>query len=325
MNRVLYTLSLLALPLAAQKPDIAVVEKKAGMVAFYTHDGKRLSEVKVGQFPHEIIFSEDKRFIYVSDNGLLWMTDPGDGWNTISIIEVASRRKAGVIDLGKHRRPHGMDLDPKTGRLVVTIENPFGLLTVDPKTRKVVRMYDVKGESPHMVLYGPRHETAYVSNAKSGTVAVVNLSSGDVSLIRTGKNPQGGVMTRDGKTIYLTNSESSTISILDTAKRVVTGEIATGPGAARIALTPDEKTLVYNLGAGGNAVAFADIASRKQTAVIPLVGRPLSLSLSPDGALAYLGVQDSDKIAIVSVKERKIQRYIDTPKGAGPDTILALP
>jgi YVTN family beta-propeller protein len=325
MNSILCSLTLLALPVAAQKPDIAVVEKKAGMVGFYTLDGKRLSEVKVGQFPHELILSEDNRHIYVSDNGLLWMTDPGEGWNTISIIEVATRRKTGIIDLGKYRRPHGMDLDPKTGRLVVTIENPFGLLLVDPKTRKVVRMYDVKGESPHMVLFGPRHETAYVSNARSGTVAIVNLSSGAVKLLQTGKNPQGGVMTRDSKTIYLTNSESSTISIIDTATQTVTGEIATGPGAARIALTPDEKTLVYNLGAGGNAVAFADVASRKQTAVIPLVGRPLSLSLSRDGALAFLGVQDSDKIAIVSVKEKKLQRYLDTPKNSGPDTIFALP
>ena len=77
-------------PLFAQAPAMAVVEKKAGMVAFYTADGKRLSEVKVGSFPHETAFSPDRRFLYVTDNGLLWMTDPGEGVNTISIIEVAT-------------------------------------------------------------------------------------------------------------------------------------------------------------------------------------------------------------------------------------------
>ena len=40
----------------------------------------------------------DRRFLYVTDNGMLWMTDKGDGGNTISIIDVASRKKAGVID-----------------------------------------------------------------------------------------------------------------------------------------------------------------------------------------------------------------------------------
>jgi len=88
-------------------------------------------------------------------------------------------------------------------------------------------------------------------------------------------------------------------------------------------LTPDEKTLVYNL-LPGESVAFADIQARKQTDVIKLPGQPLSISNSQDGRTAYLGIQDSDKIAVVSVPERKIIRIIDTPKGAGPDTVAPL-
>lgn len=308
-----------------QPPTLAVVEKKAGIVAFYTDAGSRLVEVKVGSFPHEAAFSPDKRLLYVTDNGLLWMTDPGEGFNTISIIEVASRQKVGVIDLGAYRRPHGMAVLPKSGHLLVTIENPHGLLLVDPVARKVLRKFDVKGESPHMVLLGPRAESAYVSNANSGTVAVLSLASGNVEkLIPTGKNPQGGVLTRDGKYIYLTNGASNAISVIDTAKNEVIAEIKTGDNPARIALTPDEKTLVYNL-QHGEGIGFADVPSRKQVDEIRLPGRPLSLSLSRNGRTAYLGLQDSDKIAIVSVPERKVIRIITTPAGAGPDTITPLP
>jgi sugar lactone lactonase YvrE len=64
---------------------LAVAEKKAGKVAFYTPRGKRLSDVKVGTFPHEMVLSPDRRLLYVTDNGLLWMTDKGEGGNTISI------------------------------------------------------------------------------------------------------------------------------------------------------------------------------------------------------------------------------------------------
>lgn len=303
---------------------MAVVEKKAGMLAFYSADGKRVSEVRVGSFPHEAVFSLDRRFLYVTDNGLLWMTDKGEGVNTISIVDVATRKKAGVIDLGLNRRPHGLAVLPKTGQIVTTIENPNGLLLVDPVGRKVLRKYDVKGESPHMVLLGPGAEHAYVSNANSGTVAVLNLASGKVEkLLPTGKNPQGGVMTRDGKTIYLANAASNLISIIATGSNEVIGEIKTGENPARVALTPDEKTLVYNLQAG-EGIGFADLHSRKQVAEIRLPGRPLSLSLSRDGRTAYLGLQDSDKIAIVSVPERKIIRIIETPVGAGPDTITPL-
>ena len=317
------TAGMRAMP-SAEAPAMAVVEKKSGMVAFYSATGNRLSEVKVGTFPHEMVFSPDRRLLYVTDNGLLWMTDKGEGGNTISIVDAGARRKVGVIDLGIYHRPHGIAILPKTGQLIVTIENPNGLLRVDPVAKRVLRKYEVGGEHPHMVLLGPKAETAWASNANSGEVAVVNLASGEVEkVIPAGKNPQGGVMTKDSYWIYLTNNVSNTISVIDVNQRAVAGNIKTGDGPARIALTPDERTLVYNLQAG-EGVGFADVRTRTETSRIKLPGRPLSLSLSKDGRIAYLGVQDSDKIAIVSVPERKVMRIIDTPVGAGPDTVVPL-
>ena len=320
----IFLLILIATLALAQPPAMSVIEKKSGMLAFYSADGKRLNAAKVGQFPHEQSFSPDRKTIYVTDNGLLWMTDPGDGTNTISIIDVAAQKRTGVIDLGKYHRPHGMALDPKTNRLIVTVENPNGLVLIDLNTRKIVRMYDVQGNNPHMAIFGPNAEWAYVSNTNSGTVAAIHLASGKVKSIPTGKRPQGAVMTRDGRTIYVTNIDSKTISRIDTVKNEVTGEIHTSGGPARIAFTPDEKTLVYNL-QNEEGCAFADVASMKETSSVKIPGKPLSLSLSRDGTKAYLGLQDSDKIAIVSVPGRKLAKVIPTPENAGPDTILELP
>ena len=318
-----FTAEMVARP-STDSAALAVVEKKAGKVAFYTAGGKRVSEVKVGTFPHEMVFSPDRRRLYVTDNGLLWMTDKEIGGNTISIIDVAQRAKAGVVDLGAYRRPHGIAVVPKTGRLVVTVENPQGLLLIDPVAGTVLRRYDVKGRHPHMVLPGPNGETAWVSNSASGEVAVVNLGSGEVeNLIRVGKDPQGGVMTKDGSRIYLTNHAGNTISVIDVDKRRVASEIKTGDGPARIALTPDEGTLVYNL-QEGEGMGLADVATLTETGRIKLFGRPLSLSLSENGRTAYLGLQDSDKIAVVSVSARKMIRVMETPSGAGPDTVVPL-
>jgi DNA-binding beta-propeller fold protein YncE len=310
---------------AAEKAKLAVVEKVSSSVGFYTAEGKRLGGVEVGAYPHEIVLSPDGRYAYVSDNGVLWMTDAGIGGNTISVIDLAAMKRSGVISLGDYRRPHGMDVDPRTGRLVVTIENPDGLLLVDPVERKVLRRYDVKGKAPHMVALSRDGAWAFVSNASTGDVAAVHLETGNVTLIPSGARPQGGTLSRDGALYYVTNADGKSIAIIDTAKRVRIGTIAAGPGVARIALTPDGKTLVYNLGEGGDAVAFADVALRKQTTVIRLGGRPLSLTLSRDGQLAYLGIQDQDRIVVVSVPERRIVREIRTPKGAGPDPVLPLP
>ena len=237
MTRVV---SILVLSLCAfgQEPDLAVVQKVAGSVGFYTHDGKFISAVKVGEHPHEAVLSPDKRLLYVTDNGILWMTYKGEGGNTISIVDVKARKKVGVIDLGANRRPHGIDLDPKTGRLVATTENPSGLVLVDPVARKVLRRYDVKGEAPHMVRLSPDARIAYVSNTNSGTLAAVNLETGETKTIPTGARPQGTVFSRDRKTMYVTNSEANTISIVDVDKFQVTGTIQTGKWPCRLAVTP---------------------------------------------------------------------------------------
>ena len=303
--------------------QLAVVEKKAGKVGFYTLDGKRVGEVEVGTFPHEMAFSPDRKFLYVTDNGMLWMTDKGEGGNTISIIDVAARKKTGVIDLGNNRRPHGLAVLP-SGEIVVTIENPYGLLRVDPVARKVVRKYDVGGESPHMVMLGSGARTAWVSDSGSGTIAILDLASGAIQkILATGKNTQGCVMSRDGKRVFVTNSASNSISVVDVKSLRVEKEIATGDGPNRIFLTPDEKTLLYSFQAGAG-MGFADIASGKETARVPLPGQPLSLQVSADFKTAYLGIQDSDKIVVISVPERKIVRVLDTPAGSGPDSIEVL-
>jgi YVTN family beta-propeller protein len=298
--------------------EIVTVQKVGASVGFYTSAGELLATVPVGNHPHEMIKSPDGKLLYVSDNGVLWMTEDAQGWNTISIIDLASRTKVGVIDLDEFRRPHGLDIVPSTGYLVSTVENPDGLILIDPVAKKVLRNYDTQGEAPHMVKLGPKAEWAYVSNTDTDTLAAIHLETGETKLIPVGDRPQGAVLSLDGKLLYLTNSDSNNILILDTATQEVVGEIATAAGPGRIAITPDGSQLVYNLQAG-EAVGFADIATGKQTDVITLEGPPLSLNLSDDGKLAYLGVQSLDKIFVVSVAQKQIVNVINTPKDSGPD------
>lgn len=307
----------------ARPRELLVVEKKSNHVSFYSSDGKRIAETLVGITPHEIVLSPDGRHAYVSDNGVLWMTYAESGGNTISIIDVEKRTKVGEIDLGDYRRPHGMDIDPRSGHLVVTIENPDGLLLVDPQKRRVIRKYDVRGKSPHMVTLGPKGEWAYVSNTGSARMAAVHLQSGEVKHIPTDAGPQGGVLSLDGKLLYLANSAGNSISIIDTDKQERVGTIRTSKGPRRIAITPDGRQLVYNL-QESQGVGFANPVSRQQISSVGLPGPPLSLHLSADGKWAYAGVQSLDRVVVISVEERKIARVIHTPLEAGPDSVLVV-
>jgi YVTN family beta-propeller protein len=312
----------LATSLPGVRPYLAVIEKQAGAVGFFAEDGKLLGEVKVGSFPHEAVLAPDGR-LYVSDNGVLWMTEDKTGGNTISVLDVTTMKKVDEIDLGKFHRPHGIALLPGTGRLLVTTERPAALLLIDPSQRKVIRDYDVGGKSPHMVIPLPEGEWAFVSDTDSDCVAAIQLRTGIAKLIPTGARPQGGVLSLDGGRLYVVNTAANQISIIDTRRQSVVGTIPTGKGPGRIAITPDGKTLIYNL-QFEPAVGFADIASGKQTAMVALSGRPLSLTMTRDGARAFAGIQDQDRVCVISVADRKMEHVIETPKGSGPDPAIPL-
>src|SRR5688500_6012569 len=82
-----------AASVTAAEPYFMAIEKVGSSVGFYTETGERIAGIKVGPFPHEATLSRDGRLLYVSNNGVLWMTEDGQGTNTISVIDVGARKK----------------------------------------------------------------------------------------------------------------------------------------------------------------------------------------------------------------------------------------
>ncbi|MBI1787216.1 MAG: beta-propeller fold lactonase family protein [Acidobacteria bacterium] len=314
---------LLLLSFAAVLPGqtLLVLEKAGSALGFYSPGGDKQATVAVGRHPHEMALSPDRRYLYCTDNGTMLIEQPGTGGNTVSIVDLKARRRAGQIDLGNFRRPHGIDIDPKTGNLLVSTELPDQLLRIDPQARKVVRTYDTKGKTSHMVTLGPGGRFAYVSNANSSSVAAIELDTGAVTAIPTGERPEGSVLSKDGSRLYVACRVGHRITIIDTGANRAIGEIRAGQGPVRIALTPDGKRLVYALH-GENKVEIADPFARKVIAQVPVGGQPVSLNLSRDGKLAYAAAQDQDTIYVISVADARIVRQWKTSAGAGPDPVL---
>src|SRR5690606_11584148 len=107
--RIVTVALLFAFGLVAE-PVYLVVLKGASALGFFTPAGKTIATVPVGEHPHEMVFSPDRTLVYITDNGMMRMANPGAGGNTVSIVDVAAKRKIGVIPLGKFRRPHGIDI-----------------------------------------------------------------------------------------------------------------------------------------------------------------------------------------------------------------------
>jgi YVTN family beta-propeller protein len=321
--RSLFALVMVAASWQGQDAALLILHKGSSSLGFYTNDGRLVASVPVGSHPHEMVLSSDGRYVYTTDNGTMKIEQHGTGGNTISIVDVLGRKKVGEISTGKFRRPHGIDLDSKTGNLLVSCELPDQLLVIDPARRAVINSYDTGGKTSHMVTLARDGRWAFVSNSSSSNVSALDLSSGAVRPIPTGTRPEGSVLSKDGKLLYVVNREAEQITVIDTDKKEAVDRIKTGRGPVRVALTPDGRLVVFAL-MHENAVEFADAATRKVLGRVPLGGSPVSLSISPGGQLAFASAQDIDIVYVISIKDRKVVREIKTAAGAGPDPVLAL-
>lgn len=309
---------------AAQQQILLVVLKGANALGYYSMDGQLIATVPVGQHPHELGISPDGKYAYTTDNGTMRVEHQGKGGNTVSIVDIAARKRIGVISTEKFRRPHGLDVDPRTGYLAVTTEAPDRVLLLDPGKKKLIRVFDPNGKTTHMVRFGPSKsgaEYAFASNSGMFTMTAVQLSTGAIKSIPTGERPEGAVLSPDGKELYVCNRESDSITVIDVSRQAAITEIKTGKGPVRIAATPDGRTLVYAL-MHDHKIELADVATRRPIAQIPVEGDPISLHLSPDGKLAFAAAEEKDTVFIISLAERKVIRQFQTAKGAAPDPVM---
>ncbi len=314
----------IALPAAA---ELLVLHKGHSSLGFYSDEGKWISSVAVGQHPHEMVFSADGRFAYTTDNGTMRIEQAGTGGNTNSIIDLKERRKVGEISTGEFRRPHGIDRIAATGEILVSTELPDQLLLIDPEKRKIVRTWPTGGKTAHMVVATPDGRYAFISNSTSANVSALDLKTGKVTLIPTGARPEGSVVSRDGKRLYVCNRDGAQISVIDTAKLAVIQTIKSSPGPVRIALTPDERRIVYGI-LDERAVEWASTQTGKVEGRVDLpaeLGQIVSLHLSHDGRIAYAANENMDTVYAVSIADKKILRSFKTVKGHSPDPVVPKP
>ena len=308
-------------PLSAQEftSNLIVAHKALNSLGFYSADGKHLSTVDVGPNPHEMVFSPDRKLLYITDNGVMRWMDTADGGNTVSIVDVEARKKVEEISTGKFRRPHGIDLDPVTGLLAVTCEKPDRLLLIDPDECGVLRDYPTGGITSHNVTLDSGATWAYVSNITSNNIGAVNLYTGEVIEIPTGEGPQDCAISKDGRELYV--ACSNYVSIIDIETKTEIGKI--GNGAVRIDITPDGRQLVCAVWPA--EIEFINPVTRRVIGEIELPGDPYSISISQDGMFAFTGAETDNEFYVVSIPLRRIVRNLKTIEGARPDPVLDIP
>jgi YVTN family beta-propeller protein len=108
---------------------------------------------------------------------------------------VVVNREANSVSIIKVKNANGKDLSTKIAEIPV-------------------------GEEPRCVAIHPNGNAAYVTNAISGTVSVINLNQHTVvgKPLKVGTEPRGCALTPDGNLLYVANHTEGTVSIIDTSR-----------------------------------------------------------------------------------------------------------
>ena len=163
--------------------------------------------------------------ITIKGNNTVYVSSARD--REIDVLNLSS----GTLKLTRRIRvagnPNRMVLNRAQSKLFVTSDNADSLIVISTAENEVLAQVNTtaprgmvgnedgvpKGSNPNSVTLSKDEKTAYVTNAGTNSVAVINLSGRRpkvTGLIPTGWQPNSASISPDGSTIYVVNGRSNT-------------------------------------------------------------------------------------------------------------------
>jgi YVTN family beta-propeller protein len=117
---------------------------------------------------------------------------------------------------------------------------------------------------------------------------------------------------------YITNLNSNTVTVINTANNNFTVTVPVGTGPEGVAASPDgTRVYVTNINYGGpGTVSVIDTANNKVTATVPIGYKysPLGVSVTPDGTKVYVADRDINCVSVIDTGTSKVTATVNVGK-----------
>ncbi len=198
--------------------------------------------------------------------------------------------------------------------------SPSAVSVISTATNKVTARWNLPG-SPEQIRFSSSGSRVYV--ATSGGVAVYSSATRKpVGFLRGLGDPRGLAVSPDGKSLYVTGTESNQLYVVSTATDRVTRTIKVGEMPWQVVASPDGKT-VYVANPDSNSVSVISVASGaatgKVTSTLTVPGVPDTLALTPNGQQLWVGARIAAKVVVLNTADGSIVGSInlgDQPNAA---------
>ncbi len=280
-----------------------------------------VGSIKVGDNPHGLIASPDRRTLYVSV----------EGTDELVAVDLAANQVKARAKVG--RAPNEVSIT-RDGRYVfVPLRNDNAIDVVDTATMKVVDRMKTPA-MPHNTYVSADGRHLYLGSMAGSRITIFDTATHkQINEIAPGDWVRPIALRRDEKLAYVALSKLHGFAVVDlqegkTIRRV---ELPALPAGTEIppydtlthglALTPDEREL-YVTSMAGKAVYAFSVPDLRQLAKIDVGRYPNWISITPDGTQVWVSNQLGDSVSAIDTRTKKVVATI--PVGHEPKRLLAV-
>ncbi|MBV9021203.1 MAG: bifunctional YncE family protein/alkaline phosphatase family protein [Ktedonobacteraceae bacterium] len=241
-----------------------------------------------------LAYSPDGKHAYASGGG----ADVVHTYNVLSSGKLAATGNITIGTTAQNPFPTGLSVSPDGKTLYVANNLANTVTIVNTLTRTVTATVKI-GTYPYTTLVSKDGKTVYASNWGDATVSVIDASKAKVvATIATGNHPTA-MTFGPGHLLFVTDSNSDAISVIDTTTNKETRKISLAPyknaplssSPVGLAVSANQKYL-YVSNAGENAIAVIALngasGPEKVLGRIPTAWYPTSVVTTKDGTSLFV-------------------------------------
>jgi len=294
---------------------LILVDKRGNYVRFFDPKTQQeLSGFSTGPgAAHDLAISPDLKTAYIPIYGDgVYNRNPNPG-QSILIVDLATRKVTGTIDIAPHQAPHGIQIDAN-GKLYVVCDISKNLLVIDPVTRKIESVIDVQGTG-HWIAVLPDASKAYVSN-QSGQeyISVVDLKARKmIGTLPVAGGARGIVASSDGKRVFAIQGRAPHLVVIDPASDTVLDRIELQGHAAagyKLRVSLDGRTLLICSGIGGTEsyINILDVGDLRGKQHVLRAGKSsMGFAFAPDGQTALVLNDGDGTVTVIDLKSKTVR------------------
>lgn len=291
MQAILSLLFLLVHLPSKGSEQLWVLDAEGDVFIYEVPTWRLIDRLEVGIHPHGIAATADGRTVFIANER------PYQPHGELVWIDTETRKITNRMDVGSI--PNEIECTPDGRFIYVPCEE--GWQVIDGLEQSILKTIPVKGR-PHNTTLSPDHKLMYLSPLRPASEVTVVAIEEDHRIVDTlpfSAAPRPAALSADGRFLYQNVDDLLGFEVFDRDTRQLRRVPHALDPAKRdkisrchgIALLPDQSE-VWSANLEHDTVHIHELTSGKyqQTHLLQMEGGPYWISMSPDGAYAYISL-----------------------------------